>query len=209
MAEHVSTQLNDSDSSNKGSNVFKRFGKKLIYSKHMLWGIGLASFLEAIIVPIPLETILIPLMQARRKQLFLIAFIALSACIVAAGVGYAAGYFLFDAIGDQIIELVSTQEQFDDIKRKMEANGFWFVFSVGVTPVPFQVAMLAAGATQFSFLAFMVATALSRSIRYIGLALLVYYTGNKAEDIFHKHKYTATILMLTIIAVAWGVAIFG
>lgn len=207
MTERTAAQGNKPEQQKEG-NALTRLGKKLIYSKHMLWGLGVASFLEAIIVPIPLETILIPLMQARRQQLFLVAVIALAGCIAAAAIGYGVGYFLFDAIGDQIVALVASPEQFERIQQQMADKGFWFVFSVGVTPVPFQVAMLAAGATQFSFLAFMIATTLSRSIRYIGLALLVYYAGNKAERLFHTHKYTATAVMVVVIAIAWAVALF-
>jgi len=41
--------------------------------------------------------------------------------------------------------------------------------SVGVIPIPFQIAMLAAGATRYSFFLFMLAPALSRALRYYGL----------------------------------------
>ena len=184
------------------------FGKKLIHSEHMLWGIGLASFLESLIVPIPLETILIPLMQARRDRIILISAIALLGCMLGASLGYALGYFIFDAIGEQLISLVSTEAQFEQVRQQMENKGFWFVFSVGVTPVPFQVAMLAAGATQFSFVLFIVASTLSRSIRYFGLAALVWFAGNRAQKLFEKHKLTASILLVVIVALVWGLSFF-
>ena len=182
------------------------FGNKLIHSKHMLWGIGLASFLEAIIVPIPLETILIPLMQARRDRIILISSVVLLGCLLGACVGYAVGYFIFEAIGVELISLVSTEAQFEQVRQQMANKGFWFVFSVGVTPVPFQVAMLAAGATQFSFVLFLVASLLSRSIRYFGLAALVWFAGNRAQKLFEKHKLTTSIVLVVIVALAWGLS---
>jgi len=33
----------------------KRWAIRLIYSRHALWGLGIPSFLESILVPIPLE----------------------------------------------------------------------------------------------------------------------------------------------------------
>lgn len=200
------------DTENHKGGILKslrRYGEKLIYSKHMLWGIGLASFLEALIVPIPLETILIPLMQARRHQLFIISTVVLGACILAAAVGYAIGYFVFDAIGQQIISWVSTPEQFEQVQQKMQDQGFWFVFSVGIIPIPFQIAMLAAGVTKYSFALFLAATALSRGIRYYGLALLVYFAGNKAQEIFEKHKTTTSVVFLVIVVAVWAYSIFG
>ncbi len=181
--------------------------EKFIYSKNMLAGVGVASFLESIIVPIPLETILIPLMQARRKQLFWIATVALLGCMVGASAGYAAGYFLMDSVGSTIIETFSTQQQFENVQQQMQNKGFFFVFSVGVVPIPFQIAMLAAGATQYSFLLFILASILSRALRYYGLALLVFFAGNKAESIFKKHKKSATLIICLVIGVAWVLAI--
>lgn len=202
-----------SDAENQGHSgkleSIKRFALKLIHSKHMLWGIGVASFLEAIIVPIPLETILIPLMQARRKEIFIISTIALLGCIIAAAVGYVIGYFVFDAIGAQLVSLVSTQEQFEQVSQKMQEDGFWFVFSVGIIPIPFQIAMLAAGATQYSFMLFLLASTLSRALRYYGLAILVLLAGDKAEHLFRKHKMSTSITFLVVVGAVWAISIFG
>lgn len=187
----------------------EKLTNKFVHSKHMLASVGAASFLESIIVPIPLETILIPLMQARRKQMFWIATAALLGCMLGASVGYAAGYFLMDAVGSNIVEWVSSPEQYENVKQQMEHKGFWFVFSVGVVPIPFQIAMLAAGATQFSFWLFIVASVLSRAIRYYGLALLVKFSGNKAQKLYEKHKKSTTAVICLVIGAAWAFAIWG
>lgn len=174
----------------------------------MLYGVTLASFLESIIVPIPLEAMLVPLMQARREKLIAISTAALLGCMLGATTGYALGYFVFDMIGDQLIALFSSQQQFDMVKQKMDSGGFWFVFSVGVIPIPFQIAMLAAGVTKYSFVLFITASVLSRALRYFGLALLVKVAGNRAEEIFKKHKLTASILLTFVFLGAWILATF-
>ncbi len=183
--------------------TFEHLGKRLIYSKHMYWGITLASFLESIIVPIPLETILVPLMQARRREILIIASLALLGCLLGASVGYAVGYFVFDAVGDQLVSLFATQEQYEQVRSQMQAKGFWFVFSVGVIPIPFQIAMLAAGATQYSFALYLAASALSRSIRYYGLGLLVWIAGNQAQRLFQRHTLTASLALAVIVLGIW------
>ncbi|WP_372972780.1 YqaA family protein [Marinobacter sp.] len=186
-----------------------QLGRRLIHSKHVLWGLGLASFLESIIVPIPLETILIPLMQARRHQLLLLAGIALLGCLLGATVGYAVGYFVFEAVGQQLVEWVSTPEQFEQVRQSMETRGFWFVLSVGVIPVPFQIAMLAAGATGFPFALFLLASAISRAIRYFGLALLVWIAGNKAQALFERHKLKTMVVITLLVVLAWSMSMLG
>ncbi|MGO1462205.1 MAG: YqaA family protein [Marinobacter sp.] len=184
----------------------KNWALRLIYSRHAFLGLGIASFLESILIPIPLEAILVPLMQARRNQIFLLSTIALLGCLAGATVGYLVGYYVFDAIGQQLVELVSTPEQFESVRQRMEADGFWFVLSVGVIPVPFQIAMLAAGATSYSFPLFMLASALSRAVRYYGLGLLVLIAGNQAQAIFERHKVKATIVVTIGVLVIWGAA---
>ena len=178
--------------------------RQFIDSKHMLSGITTASFLESTIVPIPLEAVLVPLMQARRDKLWLIALMATVGCIVGALFGYALGYYLFDAVGDWIISTFSNPEQFEIIKQKMQNQGFWFVLTLGIVPIPFQIAMLAAGATKYSLTLFLIAAIIARAIRYFGLAILVYYAGDKAEYMLRKHKVKALIILTVTVLLAWG-----
>ncbi len=185
----------------------KQKTRKFIDSKHMLSGITIASFLESTIVPIPLEAVLVPLMQARREKLWLIALMATLGCIVGALFGYALGYYLFDVVGEWIIETFSNPTQFENVRQSMENQGFWFVITLGIIPIPFQIAMLAAGATKYSLTLFLIASAIARSIRYFGLAVVVYYAGNHAERIINKHKKKAMIILTLLILGAWGLSV--
>lgn len=184
----------------------KQKTRQLVDSKHMLSSITIASFLESTIVPIPLEAVLVPLMQARREKLWIIALMATLGCMVGALFGYALGYYLFDTVGDWIMNTFSSSEQFENVKQKMQDQGFWFVITLGIVPIPFQIAMLAAGATKYSLTLFLIAAAIARSIRYFGLAIVVYYAGNQAERVITKHK-TKTMIALTILVLgAWGLS---
>ncbi len=184
----------------------KKKTRQFVDSKHMLSGITTASFLESTIVPIPLEAVLVPLMQARREKLWLIALMATLGCIIGALFGYALGYYLFDAVGDWIISTFSSPEQFENIKQKMQDQGFWFVLTLGIVPIPFQIAMLAAGATKYSLSLFLLAATIARAIRYFGLAVLVYYAGDKAEHLMRKHKTKSMIVITLVILVVWGIS---
>jgi len=177
--------------------------KKLIDSKHMLKGITLASFLESTIVPIPLEAVMVPLMQARRESLWKIAFMATLGCVIGAVFGYALGYYLFDMVGEWLINTFFSQGQFDNVKQQMQNQGFWFVMTLGIAPIPFQVAMLAAGATKFSLPLFLLATVIARAIRYFGLAIVVYYAGDKAEQLIKRYKMKAVVAITLAVIFLW------
>jgi membrane protein YqaA with SNARE-associated domain len=181
----------------------KKKTKQLVDSKHMLKGITFASFLESTIVPIPLEAVMVPLMQARRESLWQIALMATIGCVLGAIFGYALGYYLFDLVGQWTIDTFFSQSQFDSVKTKMENQGFWFVMTLGIAPIPFQVAMLAAGATQYSLGLFLLATVIARSLRYFGLAAVVYYTGDKAEQLIKRYRMKAVIAITLLVLLLW------
>lgn len=180
--------------------------RRLKNSENMLSGVAIASMLESTVVPIPLEAVLVPLMQARRDKLWMIAFMATLGCLVGAIIGYGLGYFLFDLIGEWVIETFSNQEQFDSVKQQMQSQGFWFVLTLGIAPIPFQIAMLAAGAAKYSLFFFVLATVIARSIRYFGLAVVVYIAGNQAEALIRKYKASAIVGLTLLVLLLWYVS---
>ncbi|MCG9679352.1 VTT domain-containing protein [Vibrio sp. Isolate24] len=181
----------------------KRKTKDLIESEYMLGGVFTASFLESTIVPVPLEALLIPLLQERRDKLWRIALMATLGCIVGALFGYALGYYTFELLRDWIITHWITEQRLDAVILRMNTEGFWFVMTLGVAPIPFQIAMLAAGATHFSLTLFLLATGLSRAMRYFGIALVVYVAGDKAEELIKRYKLATVGLITLALIIAW------
>jgi len=95
------------------------------------------------------------------------------------------------------------------VRMRMEEDGFWLIVSVGVVPIPFQIAMLAAGATGYSFFLFILASALSRALRYYGLGLLVLIAGNRVQAIFERHKVSAAVVTTLVVLAIWGGSLWG
>ncbi|MEX0615445.1 MAG: VTT domain-containing protein, partial [Methylophaga sp.] len=170
---------------------------------HLFWGVSLASFLESLIVPIPLEALLIPAMQARRDKIVMLTLAAILGCVAGAVIGYAIGFFVFEAVGTQLVELFWHAEQYQQVKQQMQLYGFWFVLSIGIIPVPFQLAMLAAGATGYSFVLFLIATIIARGLRYAAVGLLVWWFGDAAQDLFERHKIKTSIALLIGVVLIW------
>jgi len=177
----------------------EHWARDLAHSRSGLWPIGVASFLETIIVPIPIEVILIPYMLARRDLLWTIALVTTIGCLVAALVGYGIGYFLYDSFGHQMVGAMGWEQDFQSFKHWFDKDGFWAVLAIGVVPIPFQVAMLAAGVTGYPIVPFVVAAALARGIRYFGLAFLVKLVGERALALWQRHKFASGVLLLILV----------
>jgi membrane protein YqaA with SNARE-associated domain len=186
----------------------QRWAQDLAASPKGLWLIGIASFLETIIVPIPIEIVLIPYMLARRDILWQIAFVTTLGCLLAATVGYGLGFFFYESIGRGLVETMGWGSDFQTFQHWFDAQGFWAILAIGVAPIPFQVAMLVAGLAGYSLLLFILAATLARGIRYFGLALLVHLVGDQALALWQRHKVVASLVLLAIIGAIFALNLF-
>ncbi|HBN88178.1 YqaA family protein [Rheinheimera aquimaris] len=156
---------------------------------------------ETLILPIPIEAILIPWMLRKPEKRWVIAAVALAGNITAASLGYWLGALAMDQWGDSLIQLFGGAEVYDSFATELKENGFMSVLAVGITPTPLQIAMLAAGATGFSFVLFLLAVALSRSVRYFGLALLVQVAGDAAMKLWRRYSRQLGAVLLVLAGV--------
>ena len=157
----------------------KAIAKRLADSRRAQPLLVWLSFLEATLVPIPLEAVLVPYMLLRREMVWRIAALALAGFLVASVLGYALGALAFDTAGIWLIEAAGWQEGLDRAQTLFDRYGFWALVLIGVMPVPSQIAMLLGGAFHYPLPWFVAAMGLSRAIRYFGLAALVVWLGPK------------------------------
>jgi membrane protein YqaA with SNARE-associated domain len=154
--------------------------RRIAESPHALGLFFVASFLEAIIVPIPIEALLVPYMLYRRERIWLTATVVLAGCLLAALVGYGLGFFLFESVGQWFLDAMHYNEQFAAFQERFTQQGFWAILIVGVVPIPFQLAMLAAGIAGYPLALFLLAALIARGVRYYGLALMLALFGDAA-----------------------------
>lgn len=187
--------------------VLRKKLKHWVHSRYLLPGVTLASFLESTIVPIPIETLLIPLSQLRRDKVWHIATVATLGCILGALLAYMIGFWVFDIFKDDIIRAFGDPELFTNIQQRMADEGFWFIVLAGILPIPLQLAMVAAGVSAYPIGWFILAIALSRILRYFGIAWLVLLFGNQAENVLRKYKWKAIFFVSLVIFLIWGLQI--
>lgn len=173
-------------------------------SRHALLFLFVVSMLETLLLPIPIELILIPWMLCYPQRKWAIAGAALAGNLTAAAVGYGLGAFAMEQWGDSLINLFGSQEAYDTFQTDLEQDGFIAVLSIGLVPLPFQIAMLGAGASGYNFLLFMLAAMLGRGIRYFGLALLVAFMGEAALRIWRRHSRILGLLGLVLFGIWVG-----
>lgn len=176
-----------------GSKRAKEWLERINDSNHMLWLLGTLSFLETIIVPIPIEIVLIPLMAINRDRIWIIAAVTMAGCLIAAMVGYGVGLALHDTVGSWFIETMGMQESFESFQQFFNQYGFIAILSIGILPIPFQVAMITAGISGYPWYLFVAAALIARGVRYFGLAWLVKQFGERAKTLWKQHAVLASL----------------
>lgn len=193
MPETCSMTLTTDESAGHRDRT-KRWLERLSRSKRAFWVLFGASFAETLVVPIPIEVILIPFMAANRRRVWAVAGVVTLGCLLASLVGYAVGLLLFETLGLWMIEAMGWTEGMERFRVLFEDYGFWAIVAIGVLPIPFQVALLGAGAADYPIVWFLLAAAIARGSRYFGLALLVHLFGERAGDLWRRHKGRALLI---------------
>lgn len=164
--------------------------------KRATWALGGVSFAESSFFPIPPDVILIPMILARRKMAFVYALIATVTSVLGGVAGYLIGMFLFEALGQPLLEFYSAGEKFSEFSDQYNDQGAWIVFFFGVTPFPYKVITIASGATALNFWVFMAASVAARGLRFFIVCGLLYWFGPPIRAFIERRLGLVTTLFL-------------
>lgn len=148
--------------------------------------LGTVSFAESSFFPIPPDILLIPMVIARRERAFAYATICTVTSVVGGMFGYAIGALLFVQVAQPILEFYGYLDKFQHFRADFNAYGSWIVFFAGLTPFPYKVITIASGATSLSLPVFIVASVLSRGLRFYVVSGLLYLFGAPIRDFIEK-----------------------
>jgi membrane protein YqaA with SNARE-associated domain len=171
---------------------------RLAGHRHALWALAAVSFIESSVFPIPPDVLLIPMVLAMPRRAFLFAAVATVASVVGGYLGYAIGYFAFEAIGQRVLEFYHVMDKYEALKASFAQWGAWIIIIKGMTPIPYKLITIASGALKFDLLTFTFASLLSRSLRFFLVAALLWRFGEPIRRFIEDRL----MLLTTLFAVA-------
>lgn len=139
------------------------------------------SFVEAIFFPVPPDLLLIPMTLAKREKALRLAGICLAASLAGGVLGYLIGYLFMESLGWPIINFYGLAEQTGRLGAWYHRYDAWVIALAGLTPIPYKLCTLTAGAFKVNFAVFIIASALSRGTRFFVIAGLAYLFGEKVR----------------------------
>lgn len=193
--------------------MFTRMKERLLEAArgpHALRALAVVSFIESSIFPIPPDVMLIPMVLADRKRAILIATVCTIASVLGGLAGYGIGYFAFEALGQPLLSLYGKADLFESFKGKVQAMGFGphFLATLGaaVTPFPYKVLTISAGALQLSLAAFIIASVIGRGLRFYAEAIMLSLLGARASA-FIEQRFGLILTVFFVLLVAGFVAL--
>ena len=173
--------------------------------------LGLISFIESFIFPIPPDVLIIPMTIARKHEWIRIALIATIGSVLGACLGYFIGYVFFNEIGLKIFEIYGVDNA-SFLKDKVSSEGgvvAWITLLAiaGFSPVPFKLLTITSGFINFNIFYFIIISLLTRGSRFFLIAFLVGNFGPTMKKIIEK-KLLKFSIILSIILIIFAYTIY-
>jgi len=163
------------------------------------WLFGVA-FAEASVFPVPPDALLIPMALALPRRAFWFAAICTAGSVLGGAFGYAIGFYLLAKLAQPIINFYHYNSAFAAFQQTFARYGVWVILIKGLTPIPYKIVTIAAGAAAFNFPLFMLASLITRGGRFFLLATLLRFFGEPMKNFIEKRLGLITFLVAAGIA---------
>ena len=165
-------------------NIFgAMYDKTMQWSKHrfaVFW-LSFVSFIEAIFFPVPPDVMLIPMSMSKPKSAFRFALYTT--------IDWVQGY----------IQQWGYQAAWEQAMAWFKEWGILVVFVAGFSPIPYKVFTICAGVMQMAFIPFVITAFVSRFARFILVAKLAAWGGEKFAA---KLRKSIEIIGWSVVALA-------
>ena len=190
--------------------MIKRLYNWILSWSESRWGwlaLFIIALFEASWFPLPPDILLIALCLGATKRSFRFATICLVGSVLGAALGYMIGYFLWTtpsgeatALANLFYEYIFSVDSFNNVGALYDRFNFWIVFTAGFTPLPFKLFTIAGGMFHINFLMFIIASMVSRGMRFFLIAWLIWKFGAPIKSFIDKYfNLLATLFTIMLI----------
>lgn len=190
--------------------MIKRLYNWILSWSESRWGwlaLFVIALFEASWFPLPPDILLIALCLGATKKSFRFASLCLTGSLLGAALGYCIGYYLWTTpTGDPTVVAnffynhVFSVESFNNVGSLYDRFNFWIVFTAGFTPLPFKLFTIAGGMFHINFVMFIIASIVSRGMRFFLIAWLIWKFGTPIKSFIDKYfNLLATLFTILLI----------
>lgn len=167
--------------------------------QHAPYYLAGVSFVESSVFPIPPDVMLIPMVLGKPLRAWHYALLTTIASVLGGVFGYVIGYFAFETIAHSFIVEFGYEEMYQQVVAWFNSHGWLAVIVAGITPIPYKIFTIAAGAVKMPLWGFVTASIIGRAVRFFLVAGLVKSVGKRLEEKLLKY----------VDWIGWGLVVLG
>lgn len=192
-------------------------------SRYGLHALVVISFAESSFFPIPPDVLLIALVLGASTRWYKFALWCTLASVVGGLAGYGIGVFGWETIGQWIVQHIAHMS-LTEVNGRMDialpaylVSGMgsslggeylfqvydhwnaWIVFVFGLTPLPYKLVTITAGVARVNLPVFLVASILSRALRFFLVAWILSKWGDPARRFIDRYFNLLTIAFIVLL----------
>ncbi len=171
-------------------------------SPNGVWALVVLSFAESSFFPVPPDVLLIALCLGRPELAFWFAGVCAAASVVGGIAGYGIGFWG----GRPLLKRVFREDRVRAVESYYERYNAWATGIAGLTPLPYKVFTLSGGAFSINFKIFVLASIVSRSVRFFAVAAIVYWLGDAAKRFIEDYLGWLTIAFVILLVLGFWIA---
>lgn len=158
------------------------------------------SFIESSFFPIPPHPLLGLMCLARPERAIRFGFICTLASVLGGLLGYAIGHYLYEAVGQQLLQALGLAAKFPIAACYLRDYGAEIILIKGATPIPFKLITITAGFIGLSLFTFFWASVVSRAFQFMLVGFLFWKFGRPIKAFIEKYLglLSAAFLVLVI-----------
>ena len=195
----------------KGDSPIRRLYDWVLHWAETPYGVTalfVLAFAESSFFPLPPDPLLLALCLGAAKRSLRFAAVATTASVLGGMAGYAIGALAWGVVQEWFFVYVPgvSPEAFEGVRGFYDEYGFAWVFVAGLTPIPYKVFTLASGVFGINLGVFVVASILSRGLRFFLIAWLVYRFGRPIETFIDRH-FDKLVIVFSVLLVGGFIVI--
>jgi membrane protein YqaA with SNARE-associated domain len=153
------------------------------------------AFLESSIFPIPPDVLLIPLCLGQPSKALWFAGVCSLGSVLGGMGGYAIGYWG----GRPLLKRLFSQRKIRAVQGYYNRYNAWATGIAGLTPLPYKLFTISGGAFEINFKIFVLASVVSRSLRFFVVAALIQAFGETARNFVEEHLGWLTVVFVVLL----------
>lgn len=166
------------------------------------------AVMESIFFPVPPDVLLIALALGQRRRALYYGLICSAGSLCGGMIGYSLGHYAwltsdgFTAIAQFFFHHIPgfSESVYYDLGQRFEEWGFVIIFTAGFTPIPYKLFTVSAGAFGTSFPLFLLASATSRTARFMLVSGLIWRFGEPVRVFIDRYfNWLAIIFAILLI----------